>query len=137
MATTLTHQIRVRHLRNDEYGIRLRGHELHTDQPEHDQGMSPAELFVASLAASAAHFAGRFLLRHNLSRSGLTVIVRYGLAHNGRPRIAAVRLSVHTGHLLDTRRRAALHRVVDHCTVHNTLQDPPEIEIRVDEGGPG
>lgn len=129
----LMRQIRVRHVYGDDYVVRLRDHELHTDQPDSDKGMSPVELFVTSLATCVAHYAGRFLVRHDLSREGLIVLAEYGMAADRPARVRRVRLTVHTPHDLTPRQLTALRAVVDHCTVHNTLRQPPEIEIRIDE----
>ena len=58
----------------------------------------------------------------------------YGLARP--PRIARMRLTVDPARELTPRQRQALHAVVDHCTVHNTLRQPPEIEIRIHDEQP-
>ncbi|GLZ27816.1 hypothetical protein Lesp02_00060 [Lentzea sp. NBRC 105346] len=128
----LLRQIRVRHVRGDEYMIRLRGHELHTDQPEFDQGVSPVELFMASLATCAAHYAGRFLRRHELSLDGLSVLAEYGMADHPA-RVGRIRLTIDPPYSLTSHQATAMRAVVSNCTVHNTLRRPPEVEIRIGE----
>jgi uncharacterized OsmC-like protein len=129
---TVLHRLTVEHVRDDEFVIRLRAHELHTDQPDSDRGLSPVELFVASLATCVAHYAGTFLRRHELPR-GHTVRAEYAMATDRPARVARIRVTVHVTATLTPQQRTALQAVVDHCTVHNTLRQPPEIEIRVDE----
>lgn len=132
----LGQRIQVRHVQGDEYAVRLRAHEVHTDQPGSDQGMSPVELFVTSLATCVAHYAGSYLHRHSLPREGLTVVAEYGMAADRPPRIARMRITADPGQQLEPTRLQALQAVVDHCTVHNTLRRPPEIEILVHDGRP-
>lgn len=125
-------RLTVRHVRDDEFVIRLRAHELHTDQPASDRAMSPIELFVASLATCVAHYCGTFLRRHDLCRGGLTVDAEYGMATDRPPRVSRIRVTVHIETALTRQQNSALQAVANHCTVHNTLRQPPEIEIRVD-----
>ncbi|MCX2951439.1 OsmC family protein [Lentzea sp. NEAU-D7] len=132
----LHQRVQVRHVQGDEYAVLLRAHEVHTDQPGSDQGMSPVELFAASLATCVAHYAGSYLHRHSLPREGLTVVAEYGMAADRPPRIGRIRITVDPAQALEPRRRQALQAVVDHCTVHNTLRQPPEIEIRVHDDRP-
>lgn len=129
----MLHRLTVQHVRDDEFMIRLRAHELHTDQPDSDRGPSPVELFVASLATCVAHYSGRFLRRHELSRDGHTVHAEYAMATDRPARVAQIRVTVHVNTSLTPQQKTALQAVANHCTVHNTLRQPPEIEIRVDE----
>ena len=130
------HRLTVRHVRDDEFMIRLRAHELHTDQPDSDSALSPVELFVASLATCVAHYSGTFMRRHGLDRSGLAVHAEYAMATDRPARVARISVTVHAGGSLTPQHKAALTAVANHCTVHNTLRQPPEIEIRVAEEQP-
>ncbi|USX54529.1 OsmC family protein [Lentzea sp. HUAS12] len=127
------HRLVVRHVRDDEFVIRLRDHELHTDQPDSDRALSPVELFVASLATCVAHYTGTFLRRHGLSREGHVVKAEYAMAIDRPARVARIHLTVHVDTSLTAPQQAALQAVANHCTVHNTLRHPPEIQIRVEE----
>jgi uncharacterized OsmC-like protein len=124
--------IRVRHVQGDEYAVLLRAHEVHTDQAGSDRGMSPVELF----ATCVAHYAGGYLHRHGLPREGLVVVAEYGAAADRPPRIGRIRLTVDPAQDLTPRQRQALHAVVDRCTVHNTLRQPPLIESRIHDQQP-
>ncbi|MET8762949.1 OsmC family protein [Lentzea sp. NPDC004782] len=134
--STRSHRLTVRHVRDDEYAIRLRAHELHTDQPESDRAPSPIELFVASLATCVAHYCGTYLRRHELPEDGHAVHAEYEMAADRPARVAAIRVRVHVDASLTPQQKAALQAVVNHCTVHNTLRQPPVVEIRVDSGDP-
>ena len=106
------------------------------DQPEADGGQdaaaTPTELLVASLASCVAFYAGRYLLRHGLDRSGLAVTAEFTRA-SGRPaRVGDVRLRISVPVGLPPQRRDALLAVASHCTVHNTLRQQPGISIELD-----
>lgn len=126
-------RLTVAHVRDDEFVLRLRDHELHTDQPGSDHGMSPVELFVASLATCVAHYANGYLRRHDLSADGLRVYADYEMAADRPARVSRIAITSCVGKELTPQQKLALRAVVDHCTVHNTLRQPPEVEIRVEE----
>ncbi|MET9232234.1 OsmC family protein [Lentzea sp. NPDC003310] len=128
-----SHRLTVAHVRDDEFVIRLREHELHTDQPGTDRGMSPVELFVASLATCVAHYANGYLRRHDLSADDLRVDADYEMAADRPARVSRIEVTSYVVEKLTPQQKSALQAVMDHCTVHNTLQRPPEVEIRVEE----
>lgn len=105
----------------------------HVLQVRHDGGENtaptPVELFVASLAGCVAYYAGRFLARHGITREGLGVQVAYRMAADRPARVAAIDLSVTVPAALPAHRRPALRSVIEHCTVHNSLADPPSVRI--------
>jgi uncharacterized OsmC-like protein len=127
-------RITVRHVAGDAYGISTRGHAVLVDQPEADGGQdaaaTPTELLVASLASCVAFYAGRYLLRHDLDRSGLEVTADFAMASERPARVADVRLRI-TAPGLPPGRRDALLAVASHCTVHNTLRQQPGVNIEL------
>jgi uncharacterized OsmC-like protein len=86
-------------------------------------------MFVASLAACVAFYAERFLRRHGLNPEGTTVTAHYTWAENPH-RVGGIDLTVDAPGL-SAARRQAFSRVIDHCTVHNSLRTPPEVRLRV------
>lgn len=130
--------IEVSHERDDRYTVRVRGHELVTDQPldagGEDAGPTPTELFVGGLAACVAFYAGRFLRRH--TNSAVSVICAYELSTDRPARVTAVRLSVDVPTTLRDDVREGLRRSVEHCTVHNSLRTPPDVDISVRDQAP-
>jgi putative redox protein len=124
--------ITVHHVSGDQFAIHTRIHTMTVDQPVADGGddaaPTPTELFVASLASCVAFYARRYLARHDLPEQGLTVTASYELGQ--RPaRVTDVRISIGLPHGVPTDRREALLAVASHCTVHNTLVDPPQVSI--------
>jgi uncharacterized OsmC-like protein len=92
--------------------------------------VTPTELFVASLASCVAFYAGRYLTRHHLCRQGLRVAAEFDLATDRPARVSAIRLRVDVSDEFPEQRRAALLAVASHCTVHNSLGNPPYIDIQ-------
>jgi uncharacterized OsmC-like protein len=129
-----TRRLRVDHEAGDRFRIAIRQHTLWVDQPEADGGEDTApnqvELFVASLASCVAFNARRFLSRHGLSVEGLSVTAEFGMAsHPARVGEVTLRLRVPAG--LAPAQEAALRAVASHCTVHNTLLQPPPVRFEV------
>ncbi len=130
-----TGHLDVGHLEGDAYEIRVRGHRLTVDQPIDaggaDKAPTPTELFAASLAACVAFYAGRYLDRHGLARTGLQVHADFDLATDRPARVVAIRIRVSPPQGFPAERIAALSAVAGHCTVHNTLTNPPEVTVTV------
>jgi uncharacterized OsmC-like protein len=123
----------VRFVAGESYEVAVRGHRLLVDQPAdaggHDTAPTPTELFVASLAACVAFYAGRYLTRHGIGRDGLAVSADYEMATDRPSRVSGIRLTVQVPAGLPADRWPALRAVVSHCTVHNTLASPPPVAI--------
>jgi len=123
----------VRFVAGEAYEVAVRGHRIVVDQPAEaggqDSAPTPTELFVASLAACVAFYAGRFLTRHGYSRDGLAVSAGYDMAGDRPARVGGIRLTVRVPAGLPPERWAALRAVVSHCTVHNSLASPPPVSI--------
>ncbi|UXY32003.1 OsmC family protein [Streptomyces sp. HUAS TT20] len=130
------HRLEVTHVEQDAYTVDVRGHRLQVDQPPEAGGMdtapTPTELFAASLATCVAFYAGRYLHRHGLPRAGLRVRTEFTLATDRPARVASLHVVVVPPPELPEERRAALLAVASHCTIHNTLHQPPEIDIALE-----
>ena len=123
----------VTHQTADRFVLQVRGHRLLCDQPladgGDDQGPTPTELFLGSLAACVAFHARRFLARHHLEANGLRVEAAFTLSTDPPARVDTVTLRLLLPQPLEPNRRRALLAVVDHCTVHNSLRTPPEVRV--------
>jgi uncharacterized OsmC-like protein len=130
--TIASRQIAVHHLAEDRFAIEVRKHPISVDQPTDEGGTdtapSPTELFVAGLASCVAHYAHRYLARHGLDSDGLRVTASYEMAD--RPtRVGQVRVDIVPPSSLPSDRREAFLAVASHCTVHNSLAQPPPVQI--------
>jgi putative redox protein len=130
-----TGQVDVGHVDGEQYEILMRGHRLTVDQPVDaggtDKAPTPTELFAGSLAACVAFYAGRYLARHGIDRAGLRVHAEFDLATDRPARIAAIHITVQPPADFPAERLPALTAVASHCTVHNTLTNPPEVTVTV------
>ncbi|WP_371478918.1 OsmC family protein [Kitasatospora sp. NBC_00315] len=128
-------RIRIEHLSGDRYEIVVRGHRLVVDQPVEaggqDAGPTPTELFAASLASCVAFYAGRYLARHGVDPKGLRVDAGFTMATDRPARVTEVTLTVKAPEGLAPARYDALLAVASHCTVHNTLHQPPAVRIEM------
>ena len=129
-----TRWLRVDHEGADRFRIAIRDHTLVVDQTVADgggdSGPTPTELLVAGLASCVAFYVRRFLARHELPVKGLSVTADFGMAAQPA-RVGEIRLLVHLPADLPPMRRAALLAVAAHCTVHNTLLQPPAVSIEL------
>ena len=128
-------QMDVRFVRGESYEVTVRGHRILVDQPAkaggQDDAPTPTELFVASLAACVAFYAGRYLTRHEYGRDGLAVSAGFDMATDGPARVNGIRLTVRAPADLPADRHRALRAVVSHCTVHNSLTTMPSVTINL------
>jgi putative redox protein len=134
-ADDATGKVEVSYLGGESYAAAARGHTLLTDQPATaggaDTAMTPTELLVASLSSCVAFYTGRYLARHGLNRDGLRVTAAFTAATSRPARVAGVRLAIQVPGGVPPSRQAALLAVASHCTVHNTLRQPPDITIEL------
>ncbi len=126
----------VIHLSGDRFEVQVRGHRLVVDQPVADggtdQGPTPTELFVASLGACVAFYAERFLRRHGLPSDRLRVECRSAMSADRPARVATIGLRLTGLPDLPPNRRDGLLAVAGRCTVHNSIRQAPDIDIRLE-----
>lgn len=134
-------ELMVRHVAGDAFTVTVRDHEVTVDQPVADGGTdtgpTPTELFVAGLAACVGFYAERFLRRHGIPPDGLAVRCSFTMAEDRPARVTDVELVLDLPPAFPADRREALYRVVEHCTVHNTLRQPPTVRLRLDSSRGG
>jgi putative redox protein len=127
----------VTHQSADRFELQVRGHRLTCDQPladgGDDQGPTPTELFVGSLAACVAFYARRFLARHDLDADGLRVEAAFTMSADRPARVDTITLRLLVPRPLAPNRRRALLAVVDHCTVHNSIRTSPKVRVTLAE----
>jgi len=123
-------QLTVDSLGNDRHRITIGRHELIVDQPRdaggEDAGPTPTDLFVASLASCISHYA-----RRGLGADGGAPAVHCTWTMSESPpwRVAAIAIDVTLPARTPDSRVAAVRRAIAHCTVHNSLLNPPAITI--------
>jgi uncharacterized OsmC-like protein len=121
----------------DRYRIWVRGHEIVVDQPVadggDDAGPTPTELFVGALVSCVAFYGGRFLARHGIDPDGFLVEGDFGFAADRPARVERIAVEVTAPFALSPDRLGAFRAVVEHCTVHNSMRETPDVRIDVVE----
>jgi uncharacterized OsmC-like protein len=130
-------EIVVRQVEGDAYDMDVKGrHTLRFDQPERaggtDTGPSPTDVWVGTLGACVAYYAGKYLRSHGLG-GGVTVTTTYK-AGIGPHRVTKIDVRVEAPGV-PPEHREAFDAALHDCTVHHSLQQPPQISIgRIDAG---
>lgn len=126
-------EVSVEHLGSVQFEIRARSHVIVSDQPVefgHDEGMTPPELFLASLGSCAGFYAAQYLRKHRLATQGTKVRVTADKVKDPA-RIDNFRIEVEVSGELSDEHRAGVEEAVHHCLIHNTLLHPPKIQIEI------
>ncbi len=113
---------------------KLGNHSLLIDVPASmggkDRSPTPPELFVASLGSCVGAFVAHYCQRTGIDATDMTVDVTFDKLENPT-RLAnlKVRIDLPQGECAD--RQAAIHRVAEHCPVHETITTMQAIEIEI------
>jgi len=132
-------EVVVEHLGAVQFMIKARGHSIVSDQPAenngYDEGMTPPELLLASLASCAAYYAVDYLKRNHLLRKGVTTRVTAEKV-KGPFRLDNFRIEVDVPGELEEQHRTGVEEAVHRCLIHNTLLYPPKIKIAIETEAP-
>jgi uncharacterized OsmC-like protein len=128
-------EVTVQHLGAVQFEIKARAHTIVSDQPAEnhgfDEGMTPPELFLASLGSCAAYYAAEYLRQKGLATEGTCVTVHADKVLKPDARLDNIRIEVELPFACDERDRAGVDRAVHRCLIHNTLLQPPKMEIAI------
>lgn len=132
-------ELNVTYLGNVQFEAEARGHKIVCDQPfdNHgdDEGMTPPELLLASLATCAGFYAVQYLKARNLSSEGLKVKVTAGKAKDPA-RMDQFVIDVEVPGLADPHHIEGVRRSADKCLIKNTLKVPPSIVVQINGVAP-
>jgi len=127
-------EVTVEHLGAVQFEIRARQHTISCDQPAenggYDEGMTPPELLLASLASCAGFYAAQYLRKYKLATKGTRVRVTADKAKEPA-RVDNFHIEVESPRDLTEEHRVGMERAVHHCLIHNTLLHPPKINIEI------
>lgn len=127
-------EVNVKLLGDVKFEIGARSHTVMSDQPQEnggqDEGMTPPELFLASLGSCAAFYAVQYLKTRNLADTGVEVSVTAEKLKSPM-RLGDFHIRVVCPVPLTEEQTEGLMRSVHHCLIHNTLLSPPNIKIEL------
>jgi uncharacterized OsmC-like protein len=118
------------HNQKMQFRIEARHHVVLSDQPVEgggdDEGMTPPELFLASLASCAAFYAAQYLAVRKLASGGVEVEVEAEKLRDPA-RLGNLRLHVKSPVPLNADQHLGMERAVHRCLIHQTLLQPLSI----------
>lgn len=128
-------EVTVNHLGSVQFEVKARQHAIVCDQPQenggYDEGMTPPELLLASLASCVGFYAAQYLRKFKLATEGTKVRVTADKVKEPVARIDNFRIEIETPVELAEQHQAGVERAVHHCLIHNTLLHPPKIAIDI------
>jgi uncharacterized OsmC-like protein len=95
-----------------------------------DRGPTPPELFVASLGSCVGAFVAQYCGRSGIDASDMTVDVTFDKVENPT-RLVNLKVRVELPHGQCADRQAAIHRVAEHCPVHETIVTMQGVDIDI------
>jgi putative redox protein len=127
-------EVHVEHLGNVQFEITAREHKILCDQQVSnggdDEGMTPPELMLASLASCAAYYAAEYLKKKGLATEGTRVRLTAEKIF-GPARLDNFQIEIDVPVDLSEQDLMGVDQAVHHCLIHNTLLNTPTIGIRV------
>lgn len=130
-------QLTVNYLGDVQFEAETRGHKIICDQPLDaggaDEGMTPPEFLLASLATCAGYYAVYYLNSRQLPSAGLKVKVTAEKV-SGPARLDHFVLSIDTPSELSEKDAEGVRRAAEKCLVKNTMLMPPSISLSVRTG---
>jgi uncharacterized OsmC-like protein len=131
--------MKIRLLEKKKLEIEIRDHKVISDQTlkggGDDTAPTPTEFMIASLGACIAVYAINYAESRDVPLEGLTVDVETERATNPT-RISKFDVTVTIPPSFPEEHHERLMRVMHHCMVHNTMQNPPEVSIDLEVSAP-
>jgi putative redox protein len=131
-------EVSAQYIKDSQFQVAARGHRVICDQPldngGSDEGMSPPEFLLASLATCAAYYAAQYLKTRGLPANDLKVRVAAEKALKPA-RLASFRIEIGAPRIGERHGEGVL-RAVKACLIHNTLLSAPSVEVALDITAP-
>ncbi len=113
-----------------------RGKQMIIDQPLEnegtDEGMTPPEAFIAGVGSCMGVYVLNYCRNANINPSDMILSIKWEKAKNpARISKIEVKIKIPKGDIKG--RSEAILKVANHCLVHQTLLQPPEMEITLTE----
>jgi putative redox protein len=129
-------EVFIEHLGDFQFEIKARTHTITSDQPVenggYDEGMTPPELFLASLGSCAGFYAAQYLRKQELATEGTRIKVTAEKAKDP-PRLANIRIEVDLPAEVSEQHKAGVENAIHHCLIHNTLLHATPIAIEINQ----
>jgi uncharacterized OsmC-like protein len=126
--------ITVTHKAGEEFTIRVRAHEVRCDltakEGGRDAGPSPVELLAGSLGTCIAMMVQRYCQTQGYTDGEVGVSLTVELADDPK-RVRNIVVDLELPRDVPDNRIEAIRRLAQRCPVHETLRNPPEVDLDV------
>jgi len=95
-----------------------------------DAPFSPVELMVSSLGACLAIMVNDYCRSHGYHNGQVTICLTQQLGSDPK-RITAITVDVELPQDFPVHKHDVIRRLIEHCPVHQTLQNPPVIDVEI------
>jgi uncharacterized OsmC-like protein len=113
-----------------------RGKQLVIDQPLEnggtDEGMTPPEAFIASIGSCMGVYVLNYCRSANINPTDMILSIEWDKTKNPA-RISKIKVEIKIPKSKMKERSEAILKVANHCLVHQTLLQPPKMEINLVE----
>src|SRR4030043_723313 len=124
----------ISYLEGWRFSSKCRNHEIISDQPTEedgqDTGMNPVEMFISSIGCCMGVYAKMFCDQNKIPMKGMNIVLEWSMAKKPS-RVGELQVKILFKKNIDPELQQGIIRMVKHCTVHNTINNPPEINISV------
>lgn len=130
----MTNQAEVKYITGRKFIAKNRIHtfiiDLAREAGGRDEGPSPPEVFIDSLASCVGVYVAGYCERAGLDTKGLVIRVGWEKEVERKPyRIKRIELKIDLPHADVGRRKEALLSIARSCLIHETIKNQPEISI--------
>ena len=114
--------------------LRVRGHELRLDMAPRDGGQdlgpSPAEVLAGSLGACVVMIVEQYCRRHGYTDGAVEASLTVEMADDPK-RVGGIVVDLEVPRDVPPERIEAIRRLAEFCPVHQTLKNPPKLDLEV------
>jgi putative redox protein len=129
-------EMKIAYKGKKKFVVTTRGHQLLVDQPIEDEGsdegMTPPEIFVASLASCMGVYVLNYCKNIGINPNDMILSVEWEKATNPA-RLSYIKVDIKLPKIKAKEKEKAIIKVAEHCLVHNTINSPPQISINLIE----
>ena len=127
-------EMKISYLEGWRFNSKCRSHEIISDQPieedGQDTGMTPVEMFISSIGCCMGVYAKMFCDRHKISMEGMSIDLTWNMAKKPS-RVGELQAKILFKKNIAAELQQGIIRMVKHCTVHNTISNPPKMDIDI------
>jgi len=124
----------ISYLEGWRFSSKCRNHEIISDQPTEengqDTGMTPVEMFISSIGCCMGVYAKMFCDRHEIPMEGMNIVLEWNTVKKPS-RVGELQVKILFKKNIDPELQQGIVRMVKHCTVHNTINNPPVINVSI------